>query len=161
MPYNRSAAVAYAHKWALKRNPAYFNFTGVGGDCTNFISQCLRAGGAPMNYTHDVGWYYNSPTDRAAAWTGVEYLYNFLTGPHKPGPHATLIPAAELQAGDIVQICFHPDHFSHGAIVVRNDGKVGDFQDIYVAAHSIDSDYRPLSSYDGLAYRFLRIEVRP
>ena len=40
IPYNRTAAVDYARKWALKRNPAYYNFDSVGGDCTNFASQC-------------------------------------------------------------------------------------------------------------------------
>lgn len=42
--YKRNLAVAYAKKWALSRNPKYYNFDPVGGDCTNFISQCLYAG---------------------------------------------------------------------------------------------------------------------
>ena len=49
--YDRAKAVAYAHQWAYSRNPAYYDFSAIGGDCTNFVSQCLRAGGAPMNYT--------------------------------------------------------------------------------------------------------------
>lgn len=77
--YNRSAAVTYAKKWALSRNPRYYNFDGLGGDCTNFASQCVFAGSGVMNYTKDVGWYYNSPADRAAAWSGVRYLHTFLT----------------------------------------------------------------------------------
>ena len=32
LPYNREAAVAYAHTWAYRRNPAYFDFSGIGGD---------------------------------------------------------------------------------------------------------------------------------
>ena len=31
-PYNRQAAVAYAHRWAFGRNPAYSNFDGMGGE---------------------------------------------------------------------------------------------------------------------------------
>ena len=73
MEYNREKAVEYAHKWAFERNPAYYNFEGIGGDCTNFISQCIHAGGAPMNYTKDVGWYYSSPNNRSAAWSSVHY----------------------------------------------------------------------------------------
>ena len=38
--YDRGKAVAYAHKWAFGRNPAYYNFDKIGGDCTNFTSQC-------------------------------------------------------------------------------------------------------------------------
>ncbi len=53
-------AVRYAGKWAYGRNPAFYDFDGLGGDCTNFISQCILAAGAPMNYTKDTGWYYVS-----------------------------------------------------------------------------------------------------
>ena len=84
--YNRSAAVTYAKKWALSRNPRYYNFDGLGGDCTNFASQCVFAGSGVMNYTKDVGWYYNSPADRAAAWSGVRYLHTFLTTNRGVGP---------------------------------------------------------------------------
>lgn len=33
--YNRQAAVEYAHLWAYGRNPNYYDFHGIGGDCTN------------------------------------------------------------------------------------------------------------------------------
>ena len=39
--YNREHALQYAKKWALSRNPLCYNFSGIGGDCTNFVSQCL------------------------------------------------------------------------------------------------------------------------
>ena len=39
--YEREKAVQYAKKWAYGRNPEYFNFDPIGGDCTNFISQCI------------------------------------------------------------------------------------------------------------------------
>lgn len=31
LAYNREKAVEYAKKWALERNPAYYNFDGIGG----------------------------------------------------------------------------------------------------------------------------------
>ena len=40
-PYNRARAVEYAQRWALSRNPLFYDFTGGGGNCTNFVSQCL------------------------------------------------------------------------------------------------------------------------
>ena len=40
--YNREAAVSYARRWALGRNPAYMDYELWGGDCTNFISQCFH-----------------------------------------------------------------------------------------------------------------------
>ena len=42
--YNRRAAVAYARRWAFARNPKYYNFDKLGGDCTNFASQCIYGG---------------------------------------------------------------------------------------------------------------------
>ena len=36
-PYNRERAVEYARRWALSRNPLFENFSGIGGDCTNFV----------------------------------------------------------------------------------------------------------------------------
>lgn len=63
-PYNRQAAVDYAHRWAYLRNPDFYNFDELGGDCTNFASQCLYAGAGVMNYTPTFGWYYNSQYSR-------------------------------------------------------------------------------------------------
>ena len=51
MEYNRENAVAYAKKWAYGRNPKYYDFSDLGGDCTNFASQCIYAGSGIMNYT--------------------------------------------------------------------------------------------------------------
>lgn len=79
LPYDRAAAVRYAHIWAYGRNPRYYDYEGIGGDCTNFASQCIYAGAGVMNDTPTFGWYYINANDKAPAWTGVEYLYNFLT----------------------------------------------------------------------------------
>ena len=43
--YNRLKAVQYAERWWNDHNPAFKKFD---VDCTNYISQCLHAGGAPM-----------------------------------------------------------------------------------------------------------------
>ncbi len=50
-PYNRDAAAAYAKKWALGRNKEYKDYENWGGDCTNFISQCLKAGDIPFDHS--------------------------------------------------------------------------------------------------------------
>ena len=47
--YAKAKARDYAVKWALGRNPAFADYSSVGGDCANFTSQCLNAGG--MTYT--------------------------------------------------------------------------------------------------------------
>jgi len=102
MIYNRNKAIEYAHKWLHGRNPAYYDFDKIGGDCTNFISQCLYSGCGKMNYTRDIGWYYNSPQNRAAVWSGVEYLYKFLINNKGAGPYASEISIENAEAGDII-----------------------------------------------------------
>ncbi|MBR2024561.1 MAG: amidase domain-containing protein, partial [Clostridia bacterium] len=54
--YNRENAVKYARKYALMRNPLFFTFEGIGGNCTNFVSQCILAGSCVMNFTPTFGW---------------------------------------------------------------------------------------------------------
>ncbi len=65
--YNREAAVKYARRWALDRNPKYMDYDLWGGDCTNFISQCLIDGEIPMDYSGSnvlKKWYWNSDSIR-------------------------------------------------------------------------------------------------
>ena len=102
--YNRAEAVAYAKKWAYGRNPAYYDFSEIGGDCTNYASQCIYAGSGQMNFTPVFGWYYRSANDRTASWTGVEYLYNFLVDNRGLGPFAEQTDRAALAVGDVVQL---------------------------------------------------------
>lgn len=97
--YNREKAVAYAHRWAYGFNPVYGNFTDMGGDCTNFLSQCLHAGGLPMNYRPVTGWFYNSLSSRAPAWTGVQPFFDFMTGRQGGRPYAAVVSLEEIEPG--------------------------------------------------------------
>lgn len=149
--YNRDAAVAYANKWALSRNPAYFDFENLGGDCTNFASQCIYAGSGIMNYTPETGWFYRSSSDRTASWTGVEYLYEFLISNRSVGPYATEVSAEEALPGDIVQLGDSTGDFYHSPVITAVSPM------ILVAAHTINSINRPLASYNYFTARFLHI----
>ena len=152
LPYNRTAAVNYARRWALSRNPAYYDFEKIGGDCTNFASQCLYAGAGVMNYTRVMGWYYNSSYDRTPSWSGVEYLYNFLVSNKSVGPYARVVPAEEALPGDIVQLGTASGDFYHSPVITAITPT------ILVAAHTYDALDRPLSSYTYDQVRFLHIE---
>jgi hypothetical protein len=142
LEYNRQAAYDYAKKWAFGRNPAFYDFSAIGGDCTNFASQCIYAGARVMNYTPTFGWFYRSANDRTPSWTGVEFLYNFLVNNEGAGPFAKEVPLNELEVGDIVQLGRATGDFYHSPVVVGV--RRGN---IYVAAHSYDAFNRPLSSY--------------
>ncbi len=135
-----NAEIEYARKWAFSRNPEFYDFDDIGGDCTNFVSQCILAGGADMNYTQDYGWYYISPDDRAAAWTGVEYFYNFIVNNRRAGPFGYDVPVEEAVPGDVIQLGY--DVFYHSLFVVDVRNGIP-----YIASHSYDSFDRPLDSY--------------
>jgi len=156
-PYDRHAAVAYAHRWAYLRNPDLYNFDELGGDCTNFASQCLYAGSGVMDHTPTFGWYYISPNDRAPAWTGVAYLYKFLTrSKASPGPLGQEVPIDRVLPGDLVQLSFGNGIFAHDPVIVAVDGPPLP-ENILVAAHTEDADDRPLSTYPYQEVRFLHI----
>lgn len=156
-PYNRKAAVLYAHRWAYGRNPQYYDFEELGGDCTNFASQCLYAGAGVMNYTPTFGWYYDSPSRRAPAWTGVPYFYNFLTRREEgPGPVGERCTLAQLQPGDFVQLCIAGEVYSHNPVVVAVNGPPVP-SNILLAAHSQDTDHRPLDTYPAKKVRLIHI----
>ena len=156
--YDRAAAVEYAHRWAYGRNPAFYNFEKLGGDCTNFASQCLYAGSRIMNFTPELGWYYRNVNDRAPAWTGVQYFYNFLTGNTGPGPWAEDTSIEGMEPGDIIQLRTNQNRYHHTPVIVDIRGDRPTLSNILVAAHSYDADYRPLTSYPIRAIRFLHIE---
>ena len=152
IPYRRADAVQYARRWALKRNANYYNFEYIGGDCTNFASQCLFAGAGTMNYTPTYGWYYRSLSDRSPAWSGVKYLYNFLVNNKSAGPYGHVVSQKNAEPGDLVQLGKSDGHFYHTSVITEVSPV------ILVCAHSYDAVDRPLYSYDYEAIRFLHID---
>ena len=157
IPYNREKAVAYARRWALERNPRFYNFSGLGGDCANFASQCIYEGIGVMNFTPLYGWFYRSSSDRTPSWTSVKYLHNFLTGNSAGvGPHAQAVALESVMPGDIIQIATQHTDFHHTLVVVQT-GQVPTRDNVLIAAHSYDSLDRPLSTYDISQLRCLHI----
>ena len=159
IPYDRARAVEYARRWALSRNPLFTDYTGIGGDCTNFVSQAIYAGTCVQNYTRDLGWYYISPENRAPAWTSVEYFYDFMTGAPEftaenggTGPFGFEITLDRVRPGDVIQLADEASDFYHTLIVSKIESG-----EIYVCAHSDDALDRPLSSYNNASERAIMI----
>lgn len=152
-PYLRENAVAYARRYAFSQNPIFGNFRGIGGNCTNFVSQCVYAGGCKMNYTKTFGWYYISMDDRAPAWTGVDFFYNFITSNSGLGPFGRQVYENECEIGDVIQLGREGMGYYHTLIIVGFDG-----DEILIAAQTDDALDRPLSSYDFDFARFIKID---
>ena len=132
----------YAQQYALTPNPAYYHFGGIGGDCTNYISQCLLAGECNMQYSAN-GWYYRSASDRSPSWTSVTELQKFLLNNTHKGPKAIRVALNQLKLGDLIQLRQNPNRFNHTLIVTAITQN-----EIFVCAHSNDALNRPLSSYN-------------
>ncbi|WP_458862220.1 amidase domain-containing protein [Acidaminobacterium chupaoyuni] len=154
--YQRNNAVAYARRWGKSRNPAYYDFSELGGDCTNFISQCVFAGSGVMNDTPVYGWYYHNLNDRSASWTGVEYFYNFMVSNQGVGPVMEEVSLEELQPGDVIQLGRSDGSFYH-TMLVTETGERPTFSNTLITTHSYDAYNRPLDSYDAKVMRFLHV----
>lgn len=76
--YNRSEAAKYALRYYSTANSKYHEFE---ADCTNFVSQCVYAGGMPMIFGsgYDNHWYYTSASDYSPSWSGADFFMRHWT----------------------------------------------------------------------------------
>ena len=154
--YDRLKAVEYASQWWDKRNPRYYNFDLIGGDCTNFISQCLYHGGLGMKYGQNP-WFYSSISSRSPSWTGVEEFYSFLiTNKSENSAKAVLVSREDVGVGDIIQLDQKGGRFNHTLLVSHVVEWVGK-KDIYITCHSGDAFNKNLNEYKYLRIRYLKI----
>ena len=150
--YDRETAVSYARRWALDRNPAYTDYELWGGDCTNFISQCLRNGQIPMDYNGSSElqkWYWNSDNSRTPAWTAAEPFYKYVIGNNSEntqnfGIYARNANYNELEIGDIVQLVY--DNKACHNMIISEVILEGEYLiDYLVCQHTYDLLDYPLS----------------
>ena len=84
--WNSYAATSYALKYALSPNPNYIYFS---NDCTNFVSQIMRAGGwkdtITKQSTQDTSWFYINRTSYAQTWSTAHGLRNRLNNGYEKG----------------------------------------------------------------------------
>lgn len=155
--YDRNSAINYAKKWALSRNPKYYNFDAVGGDCTSFVSQCLYAGSKKMNYNTKNGWFYTNGYNKSPSWSGVEFLYKFLTTNKGYGPRGKTISQSEVKPGDIAQLSFDGNTFGHSLFII-DVGNPNNLNQISVATHTYDTLGKKIGEYNFSKIRFVHIE---
>ncbi|MDF2520591.1 MAG: hypothetical protein K0R84_1219 [Clostridia bacterium] len=165
--YNRTKAKQYIDAHWKNYNPAYPTFHGGGGDCANFISQVLYAGGMrwvddgnPSHYSWFTNWYCkpgatNKDGDRritlswkvAAAFKRhwERRVARNIVISYKDAINNIKNLAHELYVGDPVQFCY-ANGVSYHTLVVTGFAwdKAGGFNDIVLASHTIDSNRRSL-----------------
>jgi len=150
--YDGIKARDYARRYACSTcyNTAYRNFENSGtrgGDCTNFISQSLRAGGWPdvggyTDRTTTSAWWYDSFT-QTYTWVGAHYFYQFAA------THSDRMGLAgnvwSMIPGDVLQVDFEGDgEIDHTTIVSwRYENPVN----LYLSYHTNGTLDRPLSDF--------------
>ncbi|MEK5392634.1 amidase domain-containing protein [Margalitia sp. FSL K6-0131] len=145
--YDRLKAVQYAERWWNSYNPKYRKFT---DDCTNFISQCLHEGGAPMRGypNRGQGWWMQN-NNYSYSWATAHSLMQYLST-SKTGLRAKQVSSPqELNLGDVICLDFQGDgRFDHNTIVTGKDA----YGMPLVNAHTYNSRNRYWAYEDSSAY---------
>ena len=144
--YDALEAVKYAERYW---NDHHFAYPVFANDCTNFISQCLYAGGAKMHgESRTSGWWIRNGS-WSYSWTTAHALYLYLKHA-KSGLRGVFVSdPRELLLGDIICYDFEGDgRFNHTTIVVNKNAEGEPF----VNAHTTNSRQRFWSYTDSTAY---------
>ncbi|MFI0264137.1 amidase domain-containing protein [Streptomyces sp. NPDC017056] len=106
--YDYAAMAAYSEKYWRNYNPEYRKYNAAGGDCTNFLSQALKAGGWKAE-TGSAGdyrkWWYGA-TGQSDSWVGVnEWSWYALNSQRV----TSLANVYQMDVGDVMQMDFDGD----------------------------------------------------
>lgn len=147
--YDGEVASRYAlnHANSKDYNKNYADFNDYGGDCTNFISQCLKAGGIKQHvgtaYSGNC-WFYKTSTNRSSTWTGADKFRKYVTGNsskiNMPGSSW-----GSVTFGDIIQLMSGSSAY-HSLIVSGVAYGSSGRSDLLVCCHSADRRHVSLSS---------------
>jgi hypothetical protein len=147
--YDGAAAAAYADTYWQSYNPAWPSFARKGGDCTNFVSQALDAGGIAMRpsplYSGDAAWYMarskGNHWSYALSWINAQdqsiFALQHLPGVTQVADYTGVAPGEVVSdnaaQGDIVLYDWNDDGvYDHEAIIVASsDGTTWDLVDAH------------------------------
>jgi hypothetical protein len=142
--YDYKAMAAYAAKYWQHYNPDYPDFNGEadGGDCTNFVSQSLKAGGwkhVPGDGTDFHKWFGNSEI-QSNSFVGVNEFSWFALSSKR----VTSLPYVyQLDVGDVLQMDFNRDGSKDHSMIVTYRSPQGV---PYVSYHSTNTYNRSVAS---------------
>ena len=165
-PYDSEGALAYAEAYVHERNAEWDDYTGRGGNCQNYVSQCLLAGGIPMDLSGEQVWKWysdvvsndRSASGRSSSWTGVDSFVAYAEQNSGYGLSAvTDAPYYSGQPGDLIQMGTE-DNWRHtvmiGSLVENEEGETIDY---LVYSNTGDLKNYPASLYGYPEYMLTRI----
>lgn len=158
-PYDREAAAAYALEWIGRRNyrGGWQDYSFDGGNCQNFASQCLHAGGIPMDITgYNVWKWYdplpnnaNTPEGRSGSWSGVKYFLSYARDNRGYGLDATVgAPYYSGEPGDLMHLGAEGEDWKHAVVITEVIcDENGEVQDYLICSNTADLKNFPVSIY--------------
>lgn len=157
-PYQREAAVSYSDSWVGQRNTEWSDFTGRGGNCQNFVSQCLLAGGIPMDDQGDAVWSWDSEGSHSASWVGVDEFYRYASQNSGYGLQAEADAGYyDGEPGDLLRMGSDTNwnHIVIIAEVIRD--QEGNVVDYLINSNTSDVKDFPVSAYPNVKQRLMKI----
>lgn len=168
-PYNVADALEYSYQWVGKadhvRNPAFTEYDIYGGNCNNYTSQCLLAGGIPMDLTGEQWkWYgeqinnYGGRYGRSQSWAACEHFYNYCVKNTGFGLVADV--GANLfsgRVGDIIQ--YVSDGIAVHSVIITEViyDEEGNVVDYLINSNTTDKIDCPMSLYGYTDFRLIKI----
>lgn len=152
--YDYDAAVAYAYRWWDGHNPNFSNWDGFGGDCANFASQCLYAGGKPMEGTNreSTSAWFSRTTDRndlnnlSDTWIDAgsfRWYWQDHASSYRTFARGGIDSYNYTWPGDAISFLNTNNRAYHTLLCVDYDSSI---RETYMACHSSARNDRPLST---------------
>lgn len=148
--FNRVRAREYALAWCQKRNPAFPDYSynsGGGGDCTNFVSQVMLAGGWTVSWGNSLAAtaWWSGDRKSTNSWSVAQAFRYYL----KISKRASLCEANQLAWGDILFVVprsLGSDRAAHAMVVTRVGRRSNPWDDVYLCGHSNERKDMPLKN---------------
>jgi hypothetical protein len=137
------AMAVYAKQYWSQYNPAYPNFNGqgAGGDCTNFVSQALKAGGWKHvpGYVYDYTRWFGNADIQSHSFIGVNEWSWFAQNSKRTTGLANVY---QMDVGDVLQVDFDRDGSKDHTMIVTSRSRGVP----YLTYHSTNTYSRSVAS---------------
>ena len=157
-PYDRAAAEQYMRQYDHQRNDQWYAYDDVGGNCMNFGSQVLLAGGIPMDEEGGSKWFWRGQNDLDLSWINVGRFYSYARENRGYG----LVADTEANyytggVGDILILGPDGGH-NHTTVIsgiVRNE--LGETVDYLLCSNTTNYTDFPAGAYYYTSHRLIKI----
>lgn len=157
-PYDRAAAEQYMRQYDHRRNDRWHAYDDVGGNCMNFGSQVLLAGGIPMDEEGGSKWFWRGQNDLDLSWINVGRFYSYARENRGYGLAADT--EANYYTGEVGDILIlGPDgghnHTTVISGIVRNEA--GETVDYLLCSNTTNYTDFPAGAYYYTSHRLVKI----